>query len=298
MDDIASAQAVRRSAMNRHPSAAFGTDGIAWEPRFVAPLGGNRVACPRRDPASAMTVAPLSPRSRSIARFEQIVLESLLLSPMRSHILGILLEATNPAHQGGNAILRPLWANEAIHRAYQMVQLTRMLDQSTPCDEQSPADADLERRIAKALVATQHSLRVARDTEKLPCSEVVREVARNLVELFGEAACISDLSTSIEPLELASFKRRALVLLAGHLVIEILLFAGRTRRRGCTLVILDRPGPGLGRLAVGYDVDVVPFGPLNGRHGVIDDLASLLESDITYRADRGRIVAGVEFPLH
>jgi len=117
------------------------------------------------------------------------------------------------------------------------------------------------------------------------------------VDLFGEAAGIGGISTNIERLELASYKRRALVLMAGHLVIETLLFAGRARRGGRTLVILDRPRPGLGRLAVGYADDVVPFGPLDGSYGVIDDLASLLESDITYRADRGRIVAGIEFSL-
>jgi hypothetical protein len=226
-----------------------------------------------------------------------MVLESLLLSPTRSDILGVLLEAANPAHHGGAAMLRPLWADEAMHRAYQMVRLTRMLDRRTPCDEQSPVDADFERRIAKALAETQLSLRIARDTEKLPCSEVLRDLARDLVDLFGEAAGLGGISTNIERLELASFKRRALVLMAGHLVIESLLFARRARRGGRTLVILDRPGPGLGRLAVGYADDVVPFGPLDGSYGVIDDLASLLESDITYRADRGRIVAGIEFSL-
>jgi hypothetical protein len=48
---------------------------------------------------------------------------------------------------------------------------------------------------------------------------------------------------------------------------------------------------------VGYDHCVAPFGPLDGDHGVIDDLASLLESDVSYRAADGRIGVGVEFPL-
>jgi hypothetical protein len=297
MAESALPHALRRPAIHGHPSAAFAIDPTAWEPRFVEPPDGNPVAGPRRDPAPATTVATLSPRARPIGRSEHMVLESLLLSPTRSHILGVLLAAANPAHHGGVAMLRPLWANEAMHRAYQMVRLTGMLDRRTPCDEQSPADADFERRIAKAVAETQLSLRIARDAEKLPCSEVLRDLTRDLVDLFGEAAGIGGISTNIERLELASFKRRALVLMAGHLVIETLLFAGRARRGGRTLVILDRPRPGLGRLAVGYADDVVPFGPLDGSYGVIDDLASLLESDITYRADRRRIVAGIEFSL-
>jgi hypothetical protein len=117
------------------------------------------------------------------------------------------------------------------------------------------------------------------------------------VELFGETAGVGGISTCIERLELASFKRRALVLMAGHLVIETLLFAVRTGRGGQIVVILDQPDPGFGRLAVGFSDLAVPFGPLDGGHGVIDDLASLLESDIAYRADCGRIVTGVEFSL-
>jgi hypothetical protein len=98
-------------------------------------------------------------------------------------------------------------------------------------------------------------------------------------------------------MELASFKRRALVLVAGHLVIQFLFCAFRACCSGQILVILDRPSHRLGRLVVGYDHRVAPFGPLDGDHGVIDDLASLLESDVSYRAADGRIGVGVEFPL-
>jgi hypothetical protein len=297
MTDSASSHAVRWPAVDRHLAAAFGIDQIAWEPRIAERSNGGPVACPRWEPAPATTLTSLPPRSRRIGRFEQMAMGSHLLSPMRSRILGVLLDAANPSCCGGNAILRPLWVNESMHRAYQMVRLTRMLDGRARCSAQSPAAADLEWRIAKALAGTQLSLRIARDTEKLPCSQALRDVVRDLVELFGETTGICGISTSVERLELPSFKRRALVLMAVHLVIEILLFAGRTRHGGRALVMLDRPGPELGRLAIGYDDDIVPFGPLNGSHGVIDDLASLLESDITYRADGGRIVAGVEFPL-
>jgi hypothetical protein len=98
-------------------------------------------------------------------------------------------------------------------------------------------------------------------------------------------------------MELASFKRRALVLVAGHLVIQLLFCAFRERCSRHILVALDRPSHRLGRPVVGYDHCVAPFGPLDGDHGVIDDLGSLLESDVSYRAVGGRIGVGVEFPL-
>lgn len=300
MANNASSHAIHRPAMDQHVAGQFSIDKIAREPRFVEPSNGDAVIGSRRQTVPATTLELLSSPSRHIGRLERMAMQAHLLSPLRSRILGVLLEAANLTCCGGNAILRPLWANESMHRAYQMVRLTRMLDGSTPRGEHGPGEAaaaDLEWRIAKALAEAQLSLRIARDTEQVSCSEALRDVVRYLVELFGEATGIFDISTSVERLELASFKRRALVLLAGHLVIEVLLLAGRVRRGGRALVILDRPGPARGRLAVGYDDDIVHFGPLNGVDGVIDDLASLLESDITYRAEGGRIVAGVEFSL-
>jgi hypothetical protein len=297
MAESASSRTSRWSAANWHRSAAFGIDHIEGDRRLIEPSDGNPVAGPRQGSASTGTIIPLSPRLRRIGCFEQMARDSQLLSPMRSRILGALLTAADPSSYGGNAVLKPLWANEAMHRAHQTVRLTLMLDSRTPSGKQSAAEADLESRIARGLAETLLLLRVARDTDKLPCSEALRDTVRDLVELFGEAAGVSGISTSIERLELASFKRRALVLMAGHLVVETLLFACRTGRSDQVVVILDEPAPGFGRLAVGFSDQAVPFGPLDGSHGVLDDLASLLESDIMYRADGGRIVAGVEFSI-
>ncbi len=226
-----------------------------------------------------------------------MVTDARRLSPMRSRILGILLEAVNPAYCGGDEVLWPLWANETMHRAHQMIRLTRMLDRGTSCAEYTTAESDLELGIAKDLAATLISLRIAYDTEMVPCSEGLREVARNLVELFGEVAGIGGISTSAERLRLPSFKRRALTLLAGQLVVEALLCAFRKRRNGQIIVALDRSSRGFGRRAVGYSDCLVTFGPRSDSRGVIDDLASLLETDVVYRADRRRMVAEVEFPL-
>jgi hypothetical protein len=223
--------------------------------------------------------------------------DSQKLSRPRSRILGVLLEAADPEHCGGSSTLQPLWANETMHRAYQMVRLTRLLDDRMPRRDRDPAAIDLEWRIAKDLAEALHSLRIVSDSETVSCSEVLRDVVRDMAELFSGATCIAGISTCIERLGLASFKRRAMVLLAGHLVVELLLRAIRERRSGQIMVTLDRPCRRFGRLAVGYDDHSGLFGPPDEDCGVIDDLASLLECDVTYRAGGGRIVAEVEFPL-
>ena len=217
---------------------------------------------------------------------------------MRSGILGVLLEAANPACCGGDAVLQPLWVNETMHRAHQMIQLARLLDRCTSCVDYTLAEGDLEWRIAKHLTETLVALRIERDTETVPCSEALRDVTRDLVELFGEASGIGGISTSAERLSLPSFKRRALVLIAGQLVVEALLVASRRRRRdGQITVVLDRSSCGFGRLAVGYTDSLVTFDPRGGNCGVIDDLASLLETDVVYRTGGRRMIAEVEFPL-
>ena len=285
------------STMNQDPAAPFAIDPMPAEGGSDAAAESDVIVRPHRRSPIAPTFGPARKRPRPVGRIETMLLDSQMLSQPRSRVLGVLLEAANPEACGGNTTLKPLWANEAMHRAYQTVRLARLLDGRIPCSDRQPAEIDLEWRVAKNLAEAMRSLRIARDAERLPCSEALRDVVRDLVELFGGAVGIADISTSIERLELASFKRRALVLMAGHLVVELLLHAYRAGRSGQVLVMLDRPRHWLGRLAVGYDDHAVPFGPLDGRYGVIDDLASLLECDVTYRAGGGQIVTEIEFPI-
>jgi len=280
---------------NSSPVLAIGLSEAAS--RSVESAHSNLVFNPsERSTLAGPTVAP-EYRLPRLGRIEKMAAATQQLSPPRSRILGVLLKAANPESCGGNSTLQPLWVNETMHRAYQTVRLTRLLDARLPCRDHDPAELDLEWRVAGGLAEALHSLRIARDSEKLPCSEVLRDVVRDLVELFGEAVGIADISTRIEPMKLASFKRRALTLMAGHFVIELLLRAFRERSSGQILVTLDRPCRWLGRLTVSYYDHVVPFGPPDWRHGVIDDLASLLESEVVYHAGGEQIVAAVEFPI-
>jgi hypothetical protein len=297
MADSASPRACRWCEIDRGSLAVIGIAHIVLDRRFVAPLDGNPAVRLRQRTIPDNEMAPPSPGWQRIGRFEQVVADSHQLSPMRSRILGVLLGSGKHPCSGGNATLRPMWTNETMYHAYQTVRLTRLLDDRIPCRDRDTAETDIEWRIANGLAEALYSLRIAHDSEKLHCSGVLRNVVWDLVELFGGAMGIPDVSTSIEPMELASFKRHALVLVAGYLVIQLLFCAFRERCSGQILVALDRPSHRLGRLVVGYDHRVAPLGPLDGDQGVVNDLASLLESDVSYRAAGGRIGVGVEFPL-
>ena len=302
MVDDASLPTTRWSGMDHNPSVLFGIGRIEANGGFAASTEADRVVHPyRRHPYPRSTldwpIAPRLLRPRGGGRIEEMMMDSQKLPRPRSCMLGVLLEAADPERCGGSSTLKPLWANEIMHRAYQTVRLTRLLEDRAPCRDRDPAAINLEWRIAKGLAEALHSLRIVRDSDTVSCSEVLRDVVRDMTELFGGAACIDGISTSIERLRLVSFKRRAMVLLAGHLVVEVLLHAVRGRRGGQIVVTLDQPCRRFGRLAVGYDDQAGLFGPPDEDCGVIDDLASLLESEVAYRAGGGRIVAEVEFPL-
>jgi hypothetical protein len=219
------------------------------------------------------------------------------LSPARSRLLGLLLHAADPATCGGPAVLRPIWANETMSRAYQMVRLTRQLDCRLPVANSDAIECMLEHRLAQAIADALLSLHIDRDGDPLPCSEILRSVVRNLVELFGPVAGKIAITTAIDRLELSAFRRRALILLASHLVIRTLLHAFWQSRSGRILVTLEQPTAALGRLTIGHDDEVIRLGPLEQNDGVTDDLGDLLESELEYRKDeRGKMGASIEFP--
>jgi hypothetical protein len=85
------------------------------------------------------------------SKVEQMVLVSERLSIQRGELLATLLAATNPAASGGRAVLRPLWANEAMHRAYSLVTLTHLLDRHCSQCECIPVAKSFEHKNAIAL---------------------------------------------------------------------------------------------------------------------------------------------------
>ena len=198
-------------------------------------------------------------------------------------MLGVLLDSARPSHCGGRAVLRPLWAEEAMHRAYNMLVLVMQLHQVAGVRPEDEVALRLDRGVASDLAALFRTPEISKESEELPCSCVLRGVVRNLVALFtsGEGPVV--IRTEIERLSLAAYKRRALVLAASELVINALRhdFAGRCG--GQIQVTLRAFGTAHACLTVVDNGVGFHESRLSGQRGIASDLADLLEADLVYR---------------
>jgi two-component sensor histidine kinase len=234
------------------------------------------------------------------SQFEQIASAATSISIQRVKLLGILLAAASPALWGGPPVLRPIWATEAMHRAHNIVRLVARLEQRVPrCNEPSE-EQDFETKVGVELASMFDSLAIDRDLDPRACSWSIRDVARNLIELFGPGVGHIDLTTSVERLALPAFQHRALILMASELITNSLLHAFENRSTGCMTLRLDRPHRGLARLTVTDDgrglSGSAPHRP--AACSVISDLAHLLQSELTYRpAAGGGTIAEIDIPL-
>jgi hypothetical protein len=236
--------------------------------------------CSGRDVAA--DVGPFRASASMRSRFEALTQASRRISPGRAKVLGLLVGAADPRACGGSAVLRPLWANEAMHRAWSQARLLLRLDQWDAGND--PFGASLDLRIAEELVQSYRKLHIRADTAMQPCSQVLRDVVTNVVELFCPAASRIRLRTVIDPVVLAEFKRRALVLLASELVTNALMHAFEGRTGGEVNVVLQVLAAGYARLVVTDDGGGMRNRVEQRRHPVLHDLADLLESDLDRRA--------------
>jgi two-component sensor histidine kinase len=240
---------------------------------------------------------PATRRAAATSRFAQMATGAALVSVPRQALLGILLDATLPFTCRGSTALRPLWANEAMLRAYDLITLVTALERQLPCHAQDALALGLERAVAVELAGAFRSLDISDDAEEATCSELLRTVLRDLVELFGPVPGELHLLTAIEQLSLPAFKRRALVLLACDLLVGALRH-GRARQAGGRIgVTLHRGEDGRAGL------DIIGDGLNLPGHGearpdeTLCDLAALLEGELVHHvAADGRLFAKVAFP--
>jgi hypothetical protein len=225
-----------------------------------------------------------------ISRFEQIAYTAAGISAQRVKLLGVLLSSPSPALCGGRPVLRPIWAAEAIHRAYSIVRLVTRLERRTPTHDEQPGRLHFEDRLGDELASIFDSLAIDRDEELRPCSTSLRDVARNLIELFGPAVGGDIiLASSVDRLALPAFQHRALILAASELVMNTLLHAFNGRSAGRVTLELAVLNQGMARLTVtddgNYPSGAAPHCPT--RCSVISYLAHLLQSEPVYRSGIG-----------
>ena len=196
----------------------------------------------------------------------------------------ILLAAARPFDDGFQP-LRPFWAQEVVHRGLSMLRLFAALQRLGR--GRLVRRSIHERRLAMHLAAELASLETRDLTCIRPCSGPLREIARDLVALFGPASGDIVLDTDVMPLGMPAYKRRALVLLGHELVANALTHAFDGRSVGHLSIRLHRVGAGYARLQV--EDDGVGFTPGCPRPdaSVAGGLAELLEGDLRYIARRG-----------
>ena len=195
------------------------------------------------------------------------------------------------------SLMDPLWTEEAMHRAYSLVNLTFALDRRAPLCHNDIVTARMEQALSRNIAACFRSLAISDDKKILPCSDALRIIVRNLVELFGLAAGQISLEMSIERLVLPAFKRRSLVSAASELVINALRHAFDAPSSGHITVGLCRLGLSDAKLSISDDGRGIRPGRY-GPSGIAFDLAALLESDLLYsEAERGGTLAEITFPV-
>lgn len=202
---------------------------------------------------------------------------------LRQELLGALLKTTVPLTTGGCAVLRPLWTSEAIHRADDMVRLISRLEQTTPLSTCDPFAIRLERRLALELACTFQALDVVDDRHVLPCSDLLRTLVRDLIELFGPVKGHVSLHTCVEPIQLPAYRRRALVLIASALVCDALSHQPIPSGDNGIAMLLLRVDAARALFRIDMEGWRAPRVGRSRPFEIVADLASLLESEPVYR---------------
>jgi len=234
-----------------------------------------------------------------VPRVEMMIARSEALSPWSAKIVGVLLDAARPSRCGGCDVLRPLWTEEAMQRACSVLHLAAQLDQSVGARASDNVNPQSERRWANDLAALYRALDIERDEEVLPCFFVLQGVVRNLVALFGSGAGRVIIRTHIEHVSLPAYKRRALVLAASELVINVLRHGFVDRSGGQIDVTLQTYGTAHLRLTVIDNGCGLPADYATGQGGIAATLADLLEAALVYhRFGTAGTFAEIVLPAH
>jgi two-component sensor histidine kinase len=247
--------------------------------------------------ASLMTMSQAVATPPAVcSRFESLALRAGRVSPEAGDLLGVLLAAALPLQSRGCEVLRPLWAEEAMHRADSFVRLVDSRDRRHGSTHEGPGTAQEANGIASDLAVCFRKLTASGEREMRPCASALRDVMTGLGALFGEPDNVS-VETKVEDVWLPAYKRRALVLAASELVCNALLHAFRGRRSGLIEVSLTVLGATSACLQVADNGDGFTDASPNLECGVAAGLAGLLEADLAYDRMAGWTIAEIEFPL-
>jgi hypothetical protein len=232
----------------------------------------------------------------SASRFDSIAAAAMLLTPHRAALFDILLQGDYPIRHDDGWLLQPIWISELVERADVMVRLLLLLDRNAKVAHDNRLRQQQEHEAVRRLAAT---LRMTNGlaNRRVDChSDLLESVVHDLVELFGPAVGNVAIKLTIEELPLQAVRWRALILAAGYLIAQSLVWGFRGRRSG-TLAVTLQARRCSGRLIVSDD----GCDPIGDRisHGsaVLEDLTAILDSQAAYRrVEHGGTTAEVSIP--
>jgi hypothetical protein len=239
--------------------------------RFLAPQHQSS----KRWPARHASI----PRAAN-SNLEQLAIWSDRLTDRSDEAAGILLAATTFISHGGLRALQPLWAEEAMHRAYSMMRLLQTAQLRG--NGGAPPLQDRHCRIAARLSLNLRTLQADAMLVRTPCARILTQTVHDLVLLFGRGPGKIDIMSEIDRLTLSAYRRRALVLLANELVVNALTHAFSVGAAGLIHVGLRIIRPGLVELHVADDGVGLSEATLPSATSVAGGLASLLGGELRY----------------
>jgi hypothetical protein len=228
------------------------------------------------------------PDDVNLSRLEFMAAASPRISPERGAVLEALLDATLPKTYAGHRMLQPLWANEAMQRAYTTICLVKSLERLAPVPRRSPSVALVELGLANDIARQIKSVTYSDAAAPVSCSSIVRNLVQDVVELFGPIAGDVAIEARIEQMTLPSFKARAIVLLAQDLLVNALRYGPQSPGGGRIAVTLCRTARTTARLSVIDDGAGFAEARRLDSCSVAYDLASLLGAVPSYRVTAGR----------
>lgn len=228
----------------------------------------------------------------TMSRFELLAVCASQISPTHRDLLDVLLQASRVRRMGGPERLAALWAEEAMHRALTLMRLIGVRDRCARRGGDAPAVAQ-----ARVLASLYQQLDLGPDRRLVPCGRLLGHVTTALGALFGAGAAELRVTTRVDDLLLPPYRRRALVLLGGTLVMNALRHGFRGRSHGEIVVRLSLTPAGQANLLVVDDGVGVPQGHAVEPHGVVQSLVDVLDGSVCCRVRglRGTAVA-VDFP--
>jgi hypothetical protein len=227
--------------------------------------------------------------------FEALAACSEQLACGPGEVFGALLAAAYPGAANADWSARPLWEEEAMHRAYRMLQLLLQLRAGR---RGRTHGWHADHALASQLAADFRALSATAEHAPVPCSQVLRSIVRSFASLFGPAAGDIRLVTSIERVTLPAYRRRALVLAASELVLNAVSHAFHGCSQGTIAVRLQAISGNRACLRVEDDGIGYFDECADACESLPARLASLLDGRLVYRQGYPRATtAEIVFPV-